>query len=963
MTVSITTTRVQYDGDGVTTTFTYPFMIYEDTDLVVIHMDADNVETVFTLNTDYTVTGEGTSTGGTVVLVDATDCATGETLTILRDMDFKQETDFVDGDAFSSESFEDALDKHTLELQQLSEEVLRAAKLPRSSEITDLELPFPEASKFIGWNPTATNFENKAEPVATSTGATYIAYVSNYASFAAAVTAIGSTATKLILDTGTTVSTTVSTPVTLEIEGTRMGGVTVANGVTLTINGDFNAGLYQVFNCVGTGTVAGLKYSKPEWFGGLPTTDGSTDCAAALDLMVAASGRNIFTHWGSGYYYKVATATAITANHFIEGEGSDRPQIYNDTADAYAVFTITGADGSEIDNITFKHLNIRNGTSTTGAATSGKDCIKGEYVTNLTIEDCKFPDAQGYYSIYLKWAEDVKILHNIFTQWTYTAIGIMVESKNILIQYNKLGTALSTTESQQYAINSGGDTLLEGTYSVINLKVLDNTFEYDTSLSSSDWYAIVSHGGSYIWIERNKILNYIAGIQVVLSSGYWSNPLTKNVWVRDNVVDRGTSTTLPAGHTDHQVNGIQVQGLEFCSDGDFTIEGNYVKGMGYASPVSAAIIAGYGYNIKINKNRIENYINYGIYLQKGINGGEVLYNDIKNDTGTGTSYAIYANTGGLYGVLVDYNNVWGTTLGSIPTYGVFSSTTYYHNVIVGIHNDIQTATQSVVGLNWGYSDTPTTKYWKQGDPVFRTYGTGALWGVAKGINEDGYYGWLKTAQTCTGTSGEYSVTLGNTALYYEFPKGARVAITQDDASTLTTTVLNITSAGVLTLADPMTANVTAGAIAMVTPLFECPAWKRILTDISSSGTGEDSLVSWGLPANTLTIYNKVVIRVAGTITGANGNKTIKVKWGSTILTTYPAANATADWSAEVVVYQTSTAALQRIVHRGFSGTTLVAQGYDTATEDTTAEVTIAVTGECANINDVITKTIFEVTNY
>jgi len=131
MTVETDTSKSgPYAGAGTTGPFTVGFRFLADDHLSVVQADADGVETVLTLTTDYTVTGAG-GASGTVTLVSA--LPVGETLTITRDVPFTQEADYVQNDAFPAESHETALDLLTMQTQQLKEQVDRAAKLPVSS--------------------------------------------------------------------------------------------------------------------------------------------------------------------------------------------------------------------------------------------------------------------------------------------------------------------------------------------------------------------------------------------------------------------------------------------------------------------------------------------------------------------------------------------------------------------------------------------------------------------------------------------------------------------------------------------------------------------------------------------------------------------------------------------------------------------------------------------------------------
>ena len=60
MTVSSTTVRNIFAGDGSQATFVYTYKIFADTDIKVIIRSAAGTETIKTLTTDYTVTGAGT---------------------------------------------------------------------------------------------------------------------------------------------------------------------------------------------------------------------------------------------------------------------------------------------------------------------------------------------------------------------------------------------------------------------------------------------------------------------------------------------------------------------------------------------------------------------------------------------------------------------------------------------------------------------------------------------------------------------------------------------------------------------------------------------------------------------------------------------------------------------------------------------------------------------------------------
>lgn len=158
MTVSSETAKVDYTGDGTTTTFPVPFYFLADEHLKVLTLSA-NVETILVLNTDYTVSGAGNPSGGSITATTAP--AAGVQLTIVRNVPFTQETDYQPNDPFPAASHEEALDKLTMEAQQLNEELSRSLTLPISATAST-ELPMPEASSVIAWNQDGDALENVA---------------------------------------------------------------------------------------------------------------------------------------------------------------------------------------------------------------------------------------------------------------------------------------------------------------------------------------------------------------------------------------------------------------------------------------------------------------------------------------------------------------------------------------------------------------------------------------------------------------------------------------------------------------------------------------------------------------------------------------------------------------------------------------------------------------------------------
>lgn len=158
MTVSTSVNKSgPYAGAGSVGPFTVGFRFLAASHLQVIRTSTTGADATLVLTTDYSVAGVGSATGS-VTLVAA--LAVGEKLTIVRDVPFTQEADYVDNDGFPAESHEDALDKLVMMAQQLKERIDAAITLAASSSGVSASLPAAEAGKLLGWDGSGTSLVN-----------------------------------------------------------------------------------------------------------------------------------------------------------------------------------------------------------------------------------------------------------------------------------------------------------------------------------------------------------------------------------------------------------------------------------------------------------------------------------------------------------------------------------------------------------------------------------------------------------------------------------------------------------------------------------------------------------------------------------------------------------------------------------------------------------------------------------
>ena len=114
MTVSTTTNKVAYIGNGVATSFAVPFPFLEKEHLKVWQLLND----VQMERTDWTVSG------GNMVFETAP--ADGAQILIMREVPLTQETDYRENEILPAETLERNFDKLTMQVQQLKEQAERA---------------------------------------------------------------------------------------------------------------------------------------------------------------------------------------------------------------------------------------------------------------------------------------------------------------------------------------------------------------------------------------------------------------------------------------------------------------------------------------------------------------------------------------------------------------------------------------------------------------------------------------------------------------------------------------------------------------------------------------------------------------------------------------------------------------------------------------------------------------------
>jgi len=161
-------------------------------------------------------------------------------------------------------------------------------------------------------------------------------FTSDYDTFVNAVAAAANGT--LIVNSTITVSTNVTVPSTVALQVSKEGIFNIATAVILTINGNFEAGVYQVFNITGTGSVVFnpqfTSVGYPEWWGA--STNAGIDATAAITASFLAC---TITKLQPVDYYVATTLKLNVAGHELIGSGC----FYNGvTGDSTRVISLTG---------------------------------------------------------------------------------------------------------------------------------------------------------------------------------------------------------------------------------------------------------------------------------------------------------------------------------------------------------------------------------------------------------------------------------------------------------------------------------------------------------------------------------------------------------------------------------------------------------------------------------------------
>ena len=233
MSIASTTRKAgPYTGNGVTTIFPFSFKVFASSDLVVTQTDLSGIETTLTLTTNYTVSlnaNQDANPGGTVTCVSAP--ISGYLLTLTSGVPELQPVVLTNNGGFYPSVINDALDRLTIFAQQISEQMSRSLKFPKSDPLSVtpyLPSVSARANKYLAFdssgNPTVSaNDIQYYSDLATASANSSAASATSSAAFATSATSSASSASA-------SASQVIATAVSVTPSTTNFSG----DGVTTT---------------------------------------------------------------------------------------------------------------------------------------------------------------------------------------------------------------------------------------------------------------------------------------------------------------------------------------------------------------------------------------------------------------------------------------------------------------------------------------------------------------------------------------------------------------------------------------------------------------------------------------------------------------------------------------------------------------------------------------------------------
>jgi hypothetical protein len=431
-----------------------------------------------------------------------------------------------------------------------------------------------------------------------------------------ALASLSSAGGTLVINTAVVVATTVNWPENVLTRVENNGSITINNGVALGLLGDFEAGLYKVFNYIGTGEVNFSSYKcpvlHPEWWGAQAdnlTASSTTNTAALLacnaaipdDLGALTLGATIQLPHGNMY---IDNWLFVGGDRVVRGHGQFATRLIGVGAGDYTMqvfnsgrckFENFGVDGNGVKLRALQFFSavgtgsVGNSCSNmvfTGATTDGVYLFGGPPgiydISSIAFYSCQFI-CSGATSSQVFMSGDNTIAISFYTCLFYglSDVGVICNGAATFVDCNWGNNALWSITSSAGQVKCYG-CHSEGTGGFL----FTDTSDPSTPLSAQ--HSIINHAGSNTGVTSSGVAILHRSFRVLHIANSFFN---ENIEINSGVFGKGIldvfNNTFETGSGYVLTNGF-IQG----ADNGGIIQKNNVAAKWQVSPDSEAAMGG-----------------------------------------------------------------------------------------------------------------------------------------------------------------------------------------------------------------------------------------------------------------------------------------------------------------------------------------------------------------------------------
>ncbi len=435
---------------------------------------------------------------------------------------------------------------------------------------------YPTAAASNIWHLFAkTDANNDTAVLGINTGAGFATITDTVADdLEDAISTIGATDTVLAINDTQTLTGNLTIPSNIHLKIGITGSIVTA-GSDLTMNGKLEAGLYQIFDVsgggsvtLGVGSVIGIH---PEWWGAIP--DNSTDCSTAFQaagnsvdgVSVGVKGGTIITSHGK---YKCNSQVIFEGSISLQGTSSLGSGIYSGQTNADALFLFKNSSASTQSNYVRDIYFYGNGSNHTGG------CIEFDSPYKASIERCEITNWGG-------------IGINSFQSETTTCQTVSIRDCRIHQNY-KGGVKHGGTTTQGFFLHLEGNSINTNGYYGLYLAYSDN------SMVINNEFAGYAYGNTPVGAAHQAVPIAIArgNTNTIMNNSFENNGGTSGTanynirtsWNGDTQADDANTTrNLVIMNNDFQganSNDQDLTHIHFHWAYNATIQGNHFEDAG-----------------------------------------------------------------------------------------------------------------------------------------------------------------------------------------------------------------------------------------------------------------------------------------------------------------------------------------------------------------------------------------------